>query len=64
MKINWKSLKTFPWELLKLMFSMYIVYIFADPNNHTDYILTGFIGFIWYTLFIKGDYGEKDNEKK
>jgi len=57
--VNWKSLKIFPWEVLKLIFSIYIIYIFADPHNHTDCMLTGFIGFMWYVLFIKGDYGEK-----
>lgn len=59
MKVNWKSLKMFPLEVLKLIFSIYIIYIFADPHNHTDYMFTCFIGFIWYSLFVKGDYGEK-----
>jgi len=62
--INWKPLGILIFELLKAFLTTYIIFILANPINDTEKLLSFLIGFMWYTTFIKGDYGEKDNEKK
>lgn len=59
MKINWKAVGNFFFELLKAILTMYIVYIVVDPSGRSEYTLSVLIGIMWYALFIKGDYGEK-----
>ncbi|TPF18095.1 hypothetical protein [Priestia megaterium] len=59
MKISWKAVGDFFFELLKAIFTMYIVYVVVDPSNRSEYTLSALIGIMWYVLFIKGDFGEK-----
>lgn len=62
--VNWKALGLFVIELLKLIFSMYIIYILVDPHSHSERVLSGLVGAMWYVIYSKGERNEKLNEKK
>lgn len=62
--VNWNRLIWLTKEVLKALFTIYIINLLADPASGAEEKLTLFIGFMWYRLFVKSDYGEKSDEKK
>jgi len=59
MKINWKAVGEFFYELLKAILTMYIIHVVVDTSNRPENVLALIVGMIFYVLFVKGDYGEK-----
>ncbi|WP_310876929.1 hypothetical protein [Priestia megaterium] len=59
MKINWKAIGEFFYELLRAILTMYIIYIVVDPSGRSEHTLSVLVGIMFYALFVKGDYGEK-----
>jgi len=43
---------------------MYIIYILVDPHSHSERVLSGLVGAMWYVIYSKGERNEKLDEKK